>query len=73
MIYPELVHFREIFTSMNEHHDPGVRAKHLATWNMYTRAYPGLMRALQVRNFDPKALADINWKKAKRNFEAYYR
>lgn len=72
MIYQELVHFREVHALMNCHTDPAVRAKHLATWNMYVHAYPGLMRELEARKFDFRALAELDWSEAKSKFEAYY-
>lgn len=73
MIYHELVHFREVHATMNDNPDPGVRAKHLATWNMYVRAYPELMRALEAKKFDFRAVAELDWSEAKANFEAYYK
>ncbi|MGK5095177.1 hypothetical protein WDW89_24600 [Deltaproteobacteria bacterium TL4] len=35
-IYPELVHFKEVYQNMNTHPEPKVREKYLTTWNMYS-------------------------------------
>jgi hypothetical protein len=72
-VYPELVHFHEVYCGMNEHPDPGVRAKYLATWNMYCHGYPGLIRSLEAHNFNPNGVAKIDWGKAKEFFKTEYR
>jgi hypothetical protein len=68
MVYPEIVHFREVYDQMNDHPQPEVRAKFLATWNMYCLAYPKLTRSLLDHEFDPEGVARIDWTKAKQSF-----
>jgi hypothetical protein len=68
-IYPEILHFRDVYNQMNTHPDPNVRAKHLATWNMYCLGYPKLMRSLVDHEFAPEGLAELDWTKVKRRFE----
>ncbi len=69
LVYPEIVHFREVYDQMNNHTDPNVRVKHLATWNMYCLGYPKLMRSLVDHKFAPEGLAQMDWSEAKRLFE----
>ena len=69
LVYPELVHFSEIYKNMNNHPEPKVREKHLTTWNMYTQAYPGLTRSLVKYNFDPNGMAELDWSKAREMYE----
>ena len=69
MAYPELIHFREVYENMNNHPEPKVREKYLTTWNMYSLAYPGLMRSLIKHNMEPSGMADLDWTKAKEMFE----
>lgn len=68
LIYPELVHFHEVYNNMNTHPDPKVREKYLTTWNMYSHAYPGITRSLVNHNFSPDAIALLNWSKAKKMY-----
>jgi hypothetical protein len=69
ILYPELVHLREIYENMNNHPDPKVRSIFLTTWNMYSLAYPGLTINLINHNFDPKCIANIDWSDAQKAYE----
>ena len=69
LAYPELVHFSEVYENMNNHPEPKVREKYLTTWNMYTLAYPGLMRSLVDYNFDPNGMSHLDWNEAKKIYE----
>ena len=68
-VYPEVVHFHEIYEYMNNHPQPNVRAKFLTTWNMYCHGYPGLMRSLVDHDFMPDGLAKLDWQNAKERYE----
>lgn len=67
-LYPEIVHFREVYSLMNAHPEPGVRAKYLATWNMYLWAYPKLLNSLVQHHFKPEGLATLDWTPAEKMF-----
>ena len=54
---------------MNEHPSPRVREIFLTTWNMYCLAYPGLIRSLLDHEFNPDAVASLDWSEAKARFE----
>ncbi len=69
LVYPEIIHFSEVYNQMNEHPDPNVRVKHLAAWNMYCLGYPKLMRSLVDHEFAPEGLAELDWTEVKRRFE----
>ena len=69
MVYPELVHFSEVYENMNNHPDPKVRSSFLTTWNMYSLAYPGLMRSLIAYKLNPNGLSNLNWERAKEMYE----
>jgi hypothetical protein len=69
LVYPEIVHFREVYGNMNTHPDPKVRAKYLATWNMYSLGYPKLMRSLVAHEFSPMGVATLDWSDAERLFK----
>lgn len=69
LVYPELVHFREVYLNMNNHPVPKVRDKYLTTWNMYSLAYPGLMHSLVEHNFAPEGMAKLDWTRAKEMYE----
>jgi hypothetical protein len=69
MVYPELVHFKEVYQNMNSHLDPKVRSIYLSTWNMYTLAYPGLMQSLVRSKFDPNGMSILDWRRAKKMYE----
>lgn len=69
MAYPELVHFSEVYKNMNTHPEPKVREKYLTTWNMYSLAYPGLMRSLVKHDMEPSGMSNIDWSKAKAMYE----
>jgi hypothetical protein len=69
LVYPELVHFREVHDSMTNHPLPDVRAKFLAAWNMYCLGYPKLMRSLVDCQFAPEGLAEMDWSEAKQQFD----
>lgn len=69
IVYPELVHFREIYENMNNHPEPKVREKYLTTWNMYSQAYPGLTRSLVEYKFDPNGMAHLDWSRAKEMYD----
>ena len=69
MIYPEIIHFREVYREMNTHPDPNVRTKHLAAWNMYCLGYAKLMKSLVDHEFAPEGLAKLDWTEVKQQFE----
>ena len=68
-LFPEIIHFGEIHQQMNAHPNPDVRAKYLATWNMYSLGYPKLMRSLTDHAFAPESVANLDWTEAKRLFD----
>ena len=68
-IYLEIQHLAEVHRLMNNHPDQAVRAKHLATWNMYLQGYPKLVKSLVDHDFSPLGIADIDWTRAKEHFE----
>jgi hypothetical protein len=69
LIYPEIIHFREVYNEMNNHPDPNVRTKHLAAWNMYCLGYPKLMKSLVDHEFAPEGLAELDWTEIEQRFE----
>ena len=60
-IYPELIHFQEIYWNMQQNPDPRARAKHEFTWSRYELVYPSLMKTLVAHGFSPNALSNIDW------------
>ena len=68
IVYPELVHLKDVYLKMNNHPIPRIRTKFLTTWNMYCHAYPGLTRNLIKENFDPNALSIIDWSAAQKMY-----
>jgi|APTNR8051073442_1049403.scaffolds.fasta_scaffold00090_6 hypothetical protein len=68
-IYPEFLHLREVYTLRKSHPSPDIRAKHLATWDMYEQAYPKLIKSLIASECDVSGIADMDWSVAKNHFE----
>jgi hypothetical protein len=68
LIYPEIVYLRDVRRLMDDHPDPSVRAKHLATWRMYVLEYPRLIASLESHNMDAKGISDLDWTAAKNHF-----
>ncbi len=71
-VFPELIHFKEVYENMNTHPEPKVREKYLTTWNMYSLAYPGLTRSLVKHNFDLRGMAELDWSEAEKIYKVDY-
>ena len=72
LIYPEWLHFAEVYRCMDNHQDPGVRAKHLVVWRMYELQYPSLIRHLVANNMNHRTISDLDWDKVEKHFRDYY-
>lgn len=68
-LYPELIHFKNVYYYMNNHENPKIREKYLTTWNMYEQAYPSLIRSLLDYNLSPEGIAEIDWSEAQKRYE----
>jgi len=76
--YSQLLFLADIYRKAAEHPEPRVRAKFQATWSFYQNQYPSLCDTLRQSDFDFNAVADADWKRAKKFFErelcsGYYR
>lgn len=69
MVYPEILHLKEVFGLKDSHPLPEVRAKYLAAWRMYEHAYPKLVKSLEASNFGLNGVADMDWAPAKAYFD----
>lgn len=68
LVYPEVIHFKEVYRLKREHPSVDVRRKFRTTWRFYWKAYPKLLRSLILHKFSPRAIAPVNWKRAKKVF-----
>jgi hypothetical protein len=51
LVAKDIVMLKDIHSKMTEHPDPKVRAKFLATWQMYRQRYPDFLQALEANKF----------------------
>lgn len=68
-IYPEIMHLRDIYKNMTSHPVPAVRAKYLATWQMYVEGYPGLTDSFLKHGLQPTGVIDFDWSKAREHHD----
>jgi hypothetical protein len=68
MIYPEILHLQEVRSTMDHHPNPSVRAKHLATWQMYKKEYSRLIQSLENHGMEPDGVATLDWRSVKQQF-----
>jgi hypothetical protein len=63
----DIVMLKDIHNKMTGHPDPGVRAKFLATWQMYHQRYPNFLQALAVNKFSFDTVCpDYDWSEAEK-------
>jgi len=67
-LYPEILHFKEVYKQIWTQKSLKIKKKYLYTWNLYKLAYPDLIKALLDSNFNPKALANVDWSEAKKMY-----
>jgi hypothetical protein len=68
LIYPEIIHLREVYTNTLTQRDPAIRAKYLNTWRMYELAYPEFSRVISNNDFDLSMISVLDWKDCIRVF-----
>ena len=67
----DLRYLEEIYREMRCSPDSRVRAKHLATYDLYRQRYPQILAALEAVNFKPERICpDYDWSERKRMFES---
>lgn len=58
----DIIMLKDIHSKMNNHKDPKVRAKFLATWQMFKHRYPSFLNALEEAEFSLEAVCPgCNW------------
>lgn len=55
-LLPEIRYLQDIYTSMNTHPDPRVRAKHLTAWHFYRAKYKVIVDELEEKRFRPETI-----------------
>lgn len=66
----ELHFLREVYKQMQAHPIPSVRAKYLATWDLYHQRYTTILDVLRPRGFEPEAICPTgDWNLYKTVFE----
>lgn len=65
----DLSFLASIFRASRIHPDVRVRAKHLATYDLYRQRYPGILMALEDADFQPECICkSFDWSDMKRRF-----
>jgi len=65
----ELHFLRDIYQQMQAHPEPSVRAKYLATWDLYHQRYPAILDCLRQNDFEPEPICPTgDWLSYKRDF-----
>jgi len=68
-VVPELQFLRDIRNNGRKASDPLVRAKHLATYDLYRLRYPELLSKLEVAEFAPETICpSVDWNGRKERF-----
>jgi len=67
-VYTDIRHLQQIYTG-TQHQIPTVRAKYLATWDMYEKQMLDITTTLKNNNFVPESLIDLNWNPIANEFE----
>lgn len=61
-IASDVIYFRSIYHHMTSHPEPAVRAKYLATWQLYRCIFQKALDSLELHHFDPNALvSNFDW------------
>ena len=59
-----------MFKNMRSHPSSGVRAKHLATYDLYRQRYPDLLAAFEESGFQPECICpSVDWSSRKKVFD----
>jgi hypothetical protein len=71
-VIEELSFLKSVYTSMRSDLPPSVRAKHLATYDLYRRKYPVLMESLEKNGFRREAVSPtLEWSGYEREIESW--
>ncbi len=71
LIRVELAHLRDTYRNMTKHENPHVRAKHLATWQMYRLRYRDLLDQFEEAGFKPDVICpSYDWSQMWATYDA---
>jgi len=69
-IHWELHFLRDVYEQMRAHPIPSVRAKYLATWDLYHKRYSTILDTLRTNGFEPESICPAgDWTPYKRAFK----